>query len=83
MPRGLAAAYRNPPSRATALTRPSDHGGRTVTRCPSSPSRAITPAPARSSTSTASGNDVRGWKDEGKWVVWKAGASIASCRFIP
>ena len=34
MPRGLAAAYSIPPSRATALTRPSDHGARTVTRCP-------------------------------------------------
>ena len=83
MPRALAAAYRNPPDRATALTRPSDHGGRTVTRCPRSPSRAVTSWPTRSSTDSDSGDDSRGWNEEGKWLVWKAGASIASCRFMP
>src|SRR5580700_4136688 len=34
MPRGLAAAYRMPWRRATALTRPSDQAGRTLTRWP-------------------------------------------------
>ena len=83
MPRAFAAAYRNPPSRATALTRPSDHGGWTVTWCPLVRSPAITSAPTRSSTSSDRGLDSRGQKDEGKWLVWNAGASIASCRFIP
>ena len=29
------------------------------------------------------GTDSRGWNEDGKWLVWKAGASIASCRFMP
>src|ERR1700751_2140330 len=45
MPRALAAAYRNPPDRATALTRPSDHGGRTVTPSRGQPTRPAPPSP--------------------------------------
>src|SRR5215469_6730649 len=46
MPRGLAAPWRNPPDRATALTRPSDQGGMTVTRWPLARSSSITTWPA-------------------------------------
>ena len=41
-------------SRPTALIRPSDHGGRTVTWCPRRRSPSITSSPVRSSTSSAS-----------------------------
>ena len=72
-----------PPSLATALTRPRDQGADTVTSCPLARSPSITPWPARSSRSTAAGKDSLGQNDDGKCRVWNAGASIASCRFIP
>ena len=60
MPRGFAAAYRKPPDRATALSRPSDHGGLTSTRCPRLRSAAMTSAPALDSMAREPGWEARG-----------------------
>ena len=46
MPRGFAAAFSWPSSRATAVTRPSDHGSETVTSWPRARSSSIASSPS-------------------------------------
>ena len=81
---GLAPALRRPSgSRATAVTRPADHGGHTDTSCPRRWRSATTRAPNRDSRTSDFGSNPRGKNDEMRWSVWNSGASIASCRFMP
>src|SRR3954453_18372476 len=62
MPRGFAAATIWPPSRFTAETRPSDHGGATVTSWPRLRSSPITDSPKRGSTSSDLRSHPRGYQ---------------------
>ena len=70
-------------SRATALTRPSDHGSVTVTSWPRRRSSSATSSAQRDSTPSAPRLRLARVERAGKWSVWNVGASIAACRSSP
>ena len=71
-----------PSRRATALIRPSDHAGRTLTTWPRRAAPSITCSPTRDSTSSGPGCARAGRTRTACASEWNAGKSIACCRFI-
>ena len=71
------------PTREAAVRRPSDQGGPTSTSWPRARNSLMVASGSRFSTTSTPGRAVRGQNEIGKCSECQAGASMASCRFMP